>query len=76
VNEDRLLVIASAEIELLLFDLTWIEDQSKNGDQFQNDQVDSECPPKRQTQALLVGADYIEESSDQANVRYFWVFYF
>lgn len=65
-NQDRLIVVASAEVELLVFELTWFEAQLLDDGQY--DEVQFEDYSFSKMQKKLVGAEYIEEYAAQANV--------
>jgi hypothetical protein len=76
-NSDRLLVIGSAELELLVFELAWLDgstDVSGAASDYltaEKDSEDNTCAKKtRKANESLVGADFLQEEGSQSNVYF------
>ena len=72
VNEDRLLVVASAEVELRVFELCWLADNEiEDSVDFlnpSNESLSKHPNVSSTSQHRLVGNNLLAEQSDQANV--------
>lgn len=65
IKSDRMLIVASAEVELVVHELTWLEDADIN-DQESSDDESNENVKKKKTEGL-VGSELLDEENNQGN---------
>lgn len=72
INSDRLLVVGGAEVELLVFELSWLNDAAEPPDfsTLTIEREDLESKAKRTRGDNYVGSTYLHEESQQENVEF------
>uniref|UniRef100_A0A914P145 Uncharacterized protein n=1 Tax=Panagrolaimus davidi TaxID=227884 RepID=A0A914P145_9BILA len=69
IRNDQLLVVGSAETELIVYELNWLN-QIKEDEELENSNEKNNQTKKRKLiSEPLVGSDLIEEDIDQGNVK-------
>jgi U3 small nucleolar RNA-associated protein 12 len=68
IKNDQLLVVGSAEVELIVYELNWLNQIKEDDEELQNSNEKNNQTKKRKLiSEPLVGSDLIEEDSDQGN---------
>uniref|UniRef100_A0AC35GW59 Small-subunit processome Utp12 domain-containing protein n=1 Tax=Panagrolaimus sp. PS1159 TaxID=55785 RepID=A0AC35GW59_9BILA len=68
IKNDQLLVVGSAEVELIVYELNWLNQIKEDDEELENSNEKNNQTKKRKLLSEpLVGSDLIEEDSDQGN---------